>query len=85
MNINLHIERLVLEGVDISVDEHKALQQNIIAELTQTLSSDSVAIDRCSGLFQAHTKVSEIQLGKDKLVRLGSDIAQALYRGIRYE
>jgi len=35
MNINLHIERLVLDGVDISPDQGDLLQASVINELTQ--------------------------------------------------
>ena len=83
MNVNIHIERLVLDGVDVPYAQRPALQAAVEAELARLIAAGGVAPGLASGGAYARVPGGSIELtnGGDPTV-LGGQIAQAVYGGI---
>jgi len=83
MNINVHIERLVLDGISISANQRPLLQAAIESELTRLLATNGLAPHLLSGGAMPHAPAGSMQLAADsKPTHLGQQIAQAVYGGI---
>lgn len=83
MNINLHIERLVLDGVALEHGHEPLLQAAVAAELTRLLTTGGLASSLMSGGAQPRIHAGEIQVsGADTAPQLGHQIAHAVYGGI---
>jgi hypothetical protein len=83
MNINLHIERLVLEGLSIEPNQRSMLQEALQAELVRLLSVEGAGL----GLQSDKTVRSAQPQSMDYLAgsnadQVGGQIANAVYRGI---
>ena len=85
MNINLRIERLVLEGVNIPAGQRNLLQANLTTELTQLLNNGGLARNLGEGVALPHISTSSIQLTSNKPSQVGKQIAQSVYGGIGRE
>lgn len=83
MNIKLHIERLVLDGIHISPADGPLLQAAIEAELVRLLSAGGVHSGFQAGMALPSIRAGDIQLaeGSDP-DGVGQQIAGALYGGI---
>jgi len=83
MNINLHIERLVLEGIPLDPGQRPLLQTAVEAELTRLLTSGGLSDALQSGGALYNVRATGIQLANNgSPARLGEQIAGAVYRGI---
>lgn len=85
MNINLHIERLVLDGVNISPIQRQALQASITTELTRLLSNGGLAANLAQGVALPKLSASGIHMTGNNPAKMGQVIAQSLYGGIGRE
>jgi len=85
MNINLHIERLVLDGVDIAPSQNNLLQASVTNELTQLLNRGGLASSLVGGASLNGVATNSIQLSDGKPRALGQQIAQSVYGGIGRE
>lgn len=86
MNINLHIERLVLDGVNIAAGEGHLLQSTVTAELTRMLTDGGLKSSIAHGTALLCISTSGIQLtGNNNPTQLGQQIAQSVYGGIGHE
>ena len=84
MNINIHIERLILDGLPITRNQHSLVQTAVEAELTRLLAADGLAPSLQTGGALSHLQGGSIQLtGEGNPGQLGQQIAQAVYGGIR--
>ena len=83
MDINLHIERLVLDGVDIASGQADLLQASVTNELTQLFISGGLASNLVGGASLSGVATSSIELSDGKPQTLGQQIAQSVYGGIR--
>lgn len=83
MNITLHIERLVLDGLSFSPVDRLRLQAAIETELTRLLSTRGIdAGFQTSALFPS-LRAGEIQIAAGSSPDgIGQQIAGALYEGI---
>ena len=84
MNIRLHIERVVLDGLDLSQAEAQNLHASLEAELTQLLAG-GLAPRLLSGGAYPSLAVRGLESGKHPPTQastLGSQVAQAVYGGI---
>lgn len=82
MNINLHIERLVLDGISLSPGERPLLQAAVETELTRLLASSGISDTLQSGGALYNVRTAGIQLANDgSPTRLGEQIAGAVYGG----
>ena len=82
MKINLHIERLVLDGINISPGQRDLLQASVITELTQLLNNGGLVGNLVEGVSLPRLSTRGIQLTGNKPVELGTQIAQSVYGGI---
>ena len=85
MNINLHIERLVLDGVDIAPGQQHVLQASITTELTRLLTDRGLAPSFAQGIALPRLSTSGMQLTSNNPTQIGQQIAQSVYRGIGRE
>jgi len=86
MNINLHIERLVLDGVNIAAGEDHMLQSIVASELTRLLTDGGVSSGLVKGAVLPRIAASKIQLNDcNNSTQLGQQIAQSVYGGIGHE
>ena len=86
MKINLHIERLVLDGVNIEPGQRHLLQDSVEIELARMLSEGGLSpgFTQSVALPQLSTTVFQLpQAGNPKQV--GQGIAQSVYGGISRE
>jgi hypothetical protein len=85
MNINLHIERLVLDGVSIAPDQRHVLQASITTELTRLLSNGGLSASLVEGVALARLSTSGMQFTGSNPTQLGQQIAKSVYGGIGHE
>lgn len=86
MNIKLHIERLVLDGLPVEQRHGAELQAAVETELTRLLTDDGLSSSLKPGAAIARVKAAAIQIRSgDKITGLGQQIARSVYGGIRNE
>lgn len=83
MNVNLHIERLILDGIDIGPNQRHLLHVSLQAELTRLLTEGELAapLARGGALPLIASPATQLTSGHDP-VALGRQIAGAVYGGI---
>ncbi|MGD8405174.1 MAG: hypothetical protein PVJ21_16040 [Anaerolineales bacterium] len=83
MNIDLHIERLILDGIDVPHHERPALQAGVTAELTRLLIEGGLQSGLAAGGAMAFAHGNEFQMASDENpTQIGKQIAQSVYSGI---
>ena len=83
MNINLHIERLVLDGLPITRGDGPFVQAAVEAELTRLLTEGGLSSDFLSGGALASVRANSIHLEKESSpVALGQQIAESLGKAL---
>jgi len=83
MNINLHIERLVLDGVDIRPNQRHVLRAAVESELARLMDRGGVAGDITGGGAVPSIAGPSIQLQRENAPgELGRQIAGSVYGGI---
>ncbi len=85
MNINLHIERLVLDGVDIAPGQRHLLQASVETELTRLLTDRGLTPSLAQGVVLPRLSTGGMQLTGNNPTQLGQQIAQSVYGGIGHE
>lgn len=83
MNINLHIERLVLD--DLPIDRHQGnqIRLSVEIELTRLFAEQHFASQLTSGFSVPAVMASNIHVdAKPDSAKLGVQIAQSVYGGI---
>ncbi len=83
MNVNLHIERLVLEGVDIQPQQRDALKAAVELALRQQLVSQGVGSGMLPEASSASVRGGSVSIENSQgMESLGQQIGHAVYRGI---
>ena len=83
MNINLHIERLILDDVNLALGQGHLLQASVETELTRLLAEGGLAWQLRGGGALPRIASPAIQLNSGHgTVELGEQIAGAVYGGI---
>jgi len=83
MNINIHIERMILDGLPISHIQRPLLQAAVEAELARLLAADGLAPNLQADRALPYVPGGSMQLESDGNPKiLGQQIAQAVYGGI---
>lgn len=83
MNINLHIERVILDGLAVAPSQRGLVQSALEAELVRLLASGGLAAALSSSGAMPVLRVSDLPLAMpSEPAQLGSQIAQAVYGGI---
>ena len=86
MNVELHIERLVLEGLQLEPRHRSLLQAALEAELTRLLMTSGLRADLLSGGAMRSLGAGEIQVTNQiSPLHLGNQIAQAVHGGVGAE
>jgi len=78
MNISLHIERLILEGLPITSNSGPQLQAAVEAELTRLFASDITLLPTSSSRARVLSNHLQIQ-SKNNATELGTKIGQTLF------
>jgi hypothetical protein len=83
MNINVHIERLVLDGLYIPHRQRPHLQTEVEDELVRLLAADGLAPSFLAGGTMPGVPAGDVQLTEESdPIQLGQQIARAVYGGI---
>lgn len=86
MNIKLHIERLVLEGLEMDRRNAPQIQEAVEAELTRLLTNGGLSSALNAGAALARVPASAIQLRRENSTAdLGQQIARSVYGRIGNE
>jgi len=86
MNINLHIERLVLNGLEIAPEQRPVLQSAVETELSRLLTEGGLSPRLAQGIAVPRLSAQDIQTtDANNPTQLGHQIAQSVYRGIGHE
>jgi len=84
MKINIQIERLILDGIQVAPHEHPMLQAAIEGELARLMTTGGLSSELAAGVAVPAVNGAALQLSNDAgSMRLGEQIAQAAYGGIR--
>lgn len=83
MNIIVHIERLILDGVPVPHRHRSQLQAALERELARLIAADGLTIDVQTSGVLPRVSGGEMRLeGDENPSRLGTQIARAIYKGI---
>ncbi len=83
MNVNLHIERLVLEGIEVGPAQRPHLQAALEAELGRLIGEGGVGGSLAGGGAVPSLKANGFQMnGEGNPAQLGRQIAGAVYGGM---
>src|SRR6266852_529340 len=83
MNITVHIERLVLEGLPVGSHDAPAVQAAVEAELSRLLSQGGIASSLRRGADLHYLRADSLSLRHcARPVTIGAQIASALHRTI---
>jgi hypothetical protein len=84
MSINVHIERLILDGLPLTRNQGTLVQAAVEAELAQLLRAGGLAPAWRSGGAVPSVRAEAIQLaGESGPAHLGQQIARAVHGGLR--
>ena len=83
MNITVHIERLILDGLAIPPGQRLFLQAAVTAELNRLLTEGGLSSAFLSGGAVPSLRAGNIHLaGDNQPNQLGTQVAQVVYSGI---
>jgi hypothetical protein len=83
MIVNLHIERLILEGLPVESAQGRAVRTAVERELALLLGAGGLAGDLRSGGAFPEGRSGAIRLARGpRPARLGRQIADAVYRSV---
>jgi hypothetical protein len=83
VNVNLHVERLVLDGINVEPAQRPVLQEALEAELRRLLTEGGIGAGLAAGGMVPSVKTNAFEMsGEGSPVRLGQQIARSVYGGI---
>lgn len=83
MSVRLHIERLVLEGIELGAGERPLLQAAMEAELGRLLTEGGIGTGLSGGGAVPSVRASGFEMGAEHDPgRLGRQIAGSVYGGL---
>ena len=83
MNIRLHIDRLILDGLNVDPGQGALVKASVEAELTRLLMDGGLAGGLQSGGAFPSIRTDTIEFaGNDNPLRQGQKIARSIYNGI---
>jgi hypothetical protein len=83
LNVNLNIERLVLEGFSLRQGEQLLVRAAVERELSRLLSEGGISPQLLSGGAVPRLSASDMRLtGAESPKQVGTQIARSLYGGI---
>lgn len=82
MNINLHIERLILDGLPIEAKQGALVREAVEAELTRLLEANGLSTSLQAGGAMPSVRAEAISVTAEKTpAQIGQQIAQSVYGG----
>ncbi len=82
-NINIHIDRIVLDGLSIPYHQQPVLNAAVEMELVRLFTDNGLASGLRTSGAMSHICAADIQLADNSdPTSLGQQIAQAVYEGI---
>jgi hypothetical protein len=86
MNINLHIERLVLDGITLAPNQRHLLQASVEAELTRLLGEGGLNSQLSEGLSLPRLQAPQVNINPTTSpAHLGQQIAASVYQNIGHQ
>ena len=82
MNINLHIENLLIDGLDIPHGQRLALIKALESELSRLLTENGLGETWHAGGSVPALKAANIQVNPGSPTQLGASIARSVYTGL---
>jgi hypothetical protein len=82
MSVNLHIERLILDGLSVPAGQGPHLAAAMETELARLLATSGLEAGLRSGGAWPSVPAGSIRPAATKPASLGQQIARAVYRGI---
>ena len=83
MSVRLHIDRLVLDGVNVRAADRPRLQTAIESELARLIATGGIAPELANGVAVPSVRAPQIALPqKNDATQLGTSIAGAVYGGV---
>ena len=83
MKINLHIERLVLDGLPVTSMQGPQVRAAVERELARLLAAHGLSHELRGGIAVPRVRAGAIEIGKERQpARLGQSIARAVHEGI---
>ena len=82
MNLHIHIERLILDGIDVPPGQRPLLQTTVETELTQLIMTSGLSAKLQSGGAYQEVQGRPIHLENTQALTLGQQIAGAVHGGI---
>src|SRR6202008_474567 len=83
VNINLHIERLILDGLPVEPQQHAQVQAAVETELARLLVAGGVNSGLLTGAARPSLRAGAINVSNEtNATHLGSQIAQSVHGGI---
>jgi hypothetical protein len=83
MNINLHIERLVLDGISLTLQQRASLKAAVVAEIKRQLANQGIGYAMQSDSHRRSVRGGSISIDNlHKPASIGKQIGNAVYRGI---
>lgn len=83
MNVRLHIDRLVLDGIALGAADRPRLQAAIEQELARLIGTGGLSPEIAGGGALPSLRAPQITLASDaKPLQLGTAIAGAVYGGV---
>jgi hypothetical protein len=83
MNMNIHIERLILDGLPVTRAQGVLVQAAVEAELGRLLAERGLAQSLQAGGALPSVRADSIHLGAGSTpIQIGAQIAQAVHSGI---
>lgn len=84
-NIHLHIDQLVLRGLDLAPGERHRLQASVEAEMTRLLAQGGLAPELLRSASPTVSAQSVQYSSGQDTAQLGQKIARSVYGGIGHE
>lgn len=79
MNINLHIDSILLDGIDLGPGESQLLQQSVVSQLTTMLTQQGLGSPLADYSNRAHVRGNSIHIGSTADAKsLGSELANTI-------
>ncbi|MDC8448248.1 MAG: hypothetical protein LV473_07810 [Nitrospira sp.] len=86
MNVNLRIDRLVLDGMEIAPEQCPVLQAAVETELSRLLTEGGLSPSLARGVAVPRLSARDIPMASaSSPTELGHRIAQSVYGGIGHE
>jgi hypothetical protein len=82
-NINIHIDRIVLDGLSISYHQESQFKAAVETELAHLLSAGGLSANLVAGWAVSQAPAGDIQVtNENNPTSLGQQVAQAVYEGL---